>query len=155
MKTNQVIAIVVGAMALEAVMAYAFWRTQADLEQAPARQERRHRPRAVQETADTRALRKRISELERRLAEAKSATKEEKVEESGEEVLPNGENRFQPPSMQEIRERMERAVWELTQMDAYRYLIVNDVVETAADRLIDIMELESEIKQEMGQNDPS
>ena len=55
----------------------------------------------------------------------------------------------------EIRERMERAVWELTQMDAYRYLIVNDVVETAADRLIDIMELESEIKQEMGQNDPS
>ena len=108
MKTNHVIAIVVGAMALEAVMAYAFWPKQEELEQAPARQERRHRPRDVQETADTKALRQRISELERRLAEAKSAPKEEKVEENGEEGRPNGENRFQPPSMQEMRERMEQ-----------------------------------------------
>lgn len=108
MKTNHVIAIVVGAMTLEAVMAYAFWPKQEELEQAPARQERRQRVRDVKETPDTRALRQRISELERRLAEAKSAQKEEKIEENGEENRPNDENRFQPPSMQEIRERMEQ-----------------------------------------------
>lgn len=58
-------------------------------------------------------------------------------------------------SEEKIQARLERAVWELTQMDAYRYLIVNDEVEAAADRLLDIIELETEIKQEMGQNDPS
>ncbi|MBR3289458.1 MAG: hypothetical protein IKI63_01620, partial [Clostridia bacterium] len=52
---------------------------------------------------------------------------------------------------EKIRARLERAVWELTQVDAYRYLIVNDEVEKAADRLIDIIELETEIKQETNQ----
>ena len=52
-------------------------------------------------------------------------------------------------SEEKIQRRLERAVWELTQVDAYRYLIVNDEVELAADRLIDIMELEAEIKQEL------
>lgn len=58
-------------------------------------------------------------------------------------------------SEEKIQARLERAVWELTQMDAYRYLIVNDEVEKAADRLIDIMELETEIKQQMDSTDPS
>ncbi len=52
---------------------------------------------------------------------------------------------------EKIRARLERAVWELTQVDAYRYLIVNDEVEKAADRLIDIIELETEIKQQTNQ----
>ena len=45
-----------------------------------------------------------------------------------------------------IQRRLKRAVWELTQKDFYRYLVVNDEVEKAAARLIEIMELESEIK---------
>ena len=47
---------------------------------------------------------------------------------------------------EKIQRRLKRAVWELTQKDAYRYLVVNDEVEKAAARLIEIMELESEIK---------
>ena len=110
MKTPHVIAIVVGAMTLEAVMAYAFWpKDQQPAESAPARQERRHRARDVQETADSKALRQRIRELEQRLAEATAAAdkKEERVEENAGErqERPNG---FQMPSMQEIRERMEQ-----------------------------------------------
>lgn len=45
-----------------------------------------------------------------------------------------------------IQRRLKRAVWELTQKEFYRYLVVNDEVEKAAARLIEIMELESEIK---------
>lgn len=47
---------------------------------------------------------------------------------------------------EKIQRRLKRAVWELTQKDFYRYLVVNDEVEKAAARLIEIMELESEIK---------
>ena len=47
---------------------------------------------------------------------------------------------------EKIQRRLKRAVWELTQKDSYRYLVVNDEVDKAAARLIEIMELESEIK---------
>ncbi len=47
---------------------------------------------------------------------------------------------------EKIQRRLKRAVWELTQKDSYRYLVVNDEVDKAATRLIEIMELESEIK---------
>ncbi len=110
MKTPHVIAIVVGAMTLEAVMAYAFWpKDPQPVEQPPTRQERRHRTRDVQETADSKALRQRIRELEQRLAEANEAAnkRDERIEEDadGQQGRPNG---FTPPTMQEIRERMEQ-----------------------------------------------
>lgn len=110
MKTVHVVAVVAGAMAIEAVTAYAIWPKAA--EEAPreeSRQERRHRVRDVQETEDTRALHRRIRELERRLQEANAEApkQEEKIAEGGDGGNRRGEDRggF---SMRDIRERMER-----------------------------------------------
>jgi len=60
-----------------------------------------------------------------------------------------------PPSMEElkkrlvgrntdaedvIKKRLETAVWEISQADEYDYILVNDVIEAAADRFLAIIE---------------
>ncbi|MBO4898211.1 MAG: guanylate kinase [Clostridia bacterium] len=44
--------------------------------------------------------------------------------------------------LDKIEKRLEAAKWELTQIDKYNYLVVNDIVEEAADELNSIIEAE-------------
>ena len=108
MNSKTTIAVVVGAMLVEGLVAYAMWPKAEAAAPQEEKQERRHRTRDVQEGADVRQMRQRIRELEQRLAAAKievPPATEAKVEENGERRRERGGERF---GMQDIRERMER-----------------------------------------------